>query len=401
MHTSIQNSIRFYDLSEMNPSLKGFSGSCLCGDFVYYSPLMNAPGNFHGNVIRTRANDVSDIEYSDVTAWFPEARGFVGTLTDDRYVYFVPYHNSRHHGTLLRYDSSLPFEEKDSWITIDLQKLVHPDARGFISGSIYGEYMYLAPYQASFQLHHGLALRYRLNAPIDAVESWEYFDMASVHPDARGFHASISTSDRTWFVPYVSENRVYHGHLMEFSSNNGATFNTAENWTHIDLTRVHPLAKGYVGGCEDGSHLFLAPYFNGIERHGLVLKYALNAPISDVTSWEYFDLTTLGNDIRGFFGAIWHKDFIYFLPHCKEEGIYHGTLVRYDRAGRFDDRESWSILDTTLYHPSSKGFMGCTMVGDTMILCPYETGTMNHSGLLCIIDLTNAPFNTPKKPASR
>jgi hypothetical protein len=361
---------------------------------------MNAPGQFHGNVARVNAHDSSSIEFCDVSTWYPKAVGFVDAMTDGRFIYFIPYHNSQHHGTLLRYDTAKPFDEVESWVTVDLQELVHPDAKGFISGSITSDYLYLSPYQASFQKHHGVTLRYRINAPIDVKSSWEYFDMATVCPDARGFHASISTPDKTWFVPYVSENRVYHSHLMEFKSAGNSAYSDARNWTHFDLTNVHSLAKGYVGGCEDRSHLFLAPYYNGVERHGLVLKYNMAASLSDPRNWEYFDLTTLHKDLRGFFGAVWHKNYIYFLPHCKEEGIYHGTLVRYDRSGSFSDPNSWSFLNTADYHPQSKGFMGCSIVGDTLFLCPYETETMNHSGLVCCIDLETASFTTSRTSAS-
>jgi hypothetical protein len=111
-----------------------------------------------------------------------------------------------------------------------------------------------------------------------------------------------------------------------------------------------------------------------------------------LTSWKCFDLTTIHQDLRGFFGAVHHKNYVYFLPHCKEEDIYHGIVVRHDRRLSFDDLMSWSFLNTAEYHPMSKGFMGCCITGDIMTLSPYETTTHGHSGVACSINLELAPF---------
>lgn len=392
------NTVNFRDLTLLHPNLKGYSGSCVLGEYAYLSPLMNGPGQFQGNVVRVHLNHWDKTEYCDVSNWFPMACGYVDTFADNQYVYFIPFCNKEHHGLLLRYDSTKLFNSIEAWTLVDLQALVHIQAKGFISGSIDEEYLYLAPYQSSWTQHHGLAVRYKLSSPIDNPESWSYFDMSELHPEARGYHSAVNSNNRIWFVPYVSENRVYHGHLTAFQSSNGSSFIEKDNWIHFDMTEIHPLAKGYVGGCVNQNHLYLAPYFNGIERHGLVLKYDTTMPIQSKNAWDYFDLTSLNSDLRGFFGSIVHKDHIYFLPHCKEEGVYHGTLVRYDTKMPFSSPESWSYLDTTQFDPLSKGFMGCSIVNNTLMLIPYETQSMIHSGLICFIDLDKTDFKTLRTP---
>jgi hypothetical protein len=385
--------VQFLDLTAIDARLKGFSGCVAVDGDIIFAPLMNGAGVSHGLVVRLSVGEQNQVNFCDVSQWFEGAAGFVGLIGDGRYVYFIPYFNQKHHGNLVRYDTMGDFMDRASWDCIDLQTLVHPAAKGFVSGSFDGKYLYIAPYQSDWTHHHGTILRYDTTCLFHDAASWSHFDAASVHPDARGYHSSISTPDQTWFVPYVLENRGYHGHLVHLDSTNTAGFTSIESWKHLDLTTIHPQAKGYVGGCHDGRYVYLAPYYNGSERHGLVLQYDTEGDLIDPAMWNTFDLTTIHKDLRGFFGAVHHKDYIYILPHCKEEGIYHGTLVRYDRRLPFGDRMAWSYLDTTEYHPSSKGYMGCCLSGNVMILSPYETTAYGHSGIVCSIDLEHAPFN--------
>jgi len=385
--------IQFLDLTAADKRLKGYSGCIAVDGDIIFAPLMNGAGVSHGLVVRLTLGKPESVTFCDVSAWFEGAAGFVGVVGDGRYAYFIPYFNKNHHGILVRYDTTGDFNDRTSWEYVDLQALVHEEAKGFVSGSFDGRYVYLAPYQSDWTRHHGNILRFDTQAPFNDAASWSHFDASILHLDARGYHSSVSTSDHTWFVPYVLENRGYHGHLVRFDATNPLGFTASESWKHVDLTTIHPYAKGYVGGCHDGRFLYLAPYYNGTERHGLVLQHDTTDDITNPSTWTAFDLTTIHQDLRGFFGAVHHKDYVYFLPHCKEEGIYHGTLVRYDRRLSFDNHEAWSFLDTTEYHPQSKGYMGCCLTGDIMTLSPYETTLYGHSGIVCSIDLEQAPFN--------
>lgn len=392
------SAIHYIDLSQVNEHLRGFSGCLKVGQDILFAPLMNGPGTAHGLVTRWIQGESNRIDYCDVSLWFDGASGFVGILSDGRYVYLVPYHNTKHHGTLVRYDSFGDFHGRSYWDAVDLQQLVHPEAKGFVSGSFDGRFIYLAPYQSDWTTHHGHVLRYDTQASFSSADSWSHFDAPQLHPQARGFHSSVSTPNHTLFIPYVLENRLYHGHLIRLQHNHPAGFESVDSWEHFDLSSIHPDAKGYVGACQDGCYIYFAPYYNGKERHGLVLQYEYDKELSDPSSWKFFDLTHIHKDLRGFFGAVHHKEYIYFLPHCKEEGIYHGTLVRYNRKMPFDSIQAWSILDTTEYHPQSKGFIGSCISGDTMILSPYETTTHGHSGLVCTIELDHAPFQILSSP---
>ena len=66
---------------------------------------------------------------------------------------------------------------------------------------------------------------------------------------------------------------------------------------------------------------------------------------------------TDGLETRGFFGAMCDGRYVYFSPQCNTAGR-HGTALRYDTHGGFDDPGSWSAydagrtsgLDTTGYY---------------------------------------------------
>lgn len=381
--------IIFYDLTTKNPSLKGFSGVVYDGKYVYYAPLSNAMGVFHGNV--TRYDTTSEFqndhawESFDISVINDQAIGFVDAFFDGKYIYFIPYHSTHHHGLVARYNIRQPFDHSGSWTFFDLALELDSDCRGFVSGAFDGRYLYLAPYQCSWTQYNGRMVQYDTKKEFTNASSWKIFNSELKWPESRGFHGAISTKDYTYFIPYVRENRDYHGFMVRHLRN--TAFDDPQNWSFIDLTSIHPLANGFVGGGFDGRYLYLAPYFNGIERHGIVLCADTTKNVLDPFNWKTFDLTTLHPDNRGFFGAVVHNDFVYMLPHCKTEGIYHGRLVRYDRRLDFQDSKSWQTFDTSVTEPKSMGYMGCAIVGSDMYLAPYEIALSDHSGLMVKINM--------------
>lgn len=383
--------INFFDVTTINPSLKGYSGVAFDGRYLYYAPLSNTMGVFHGFVIRCNTlnefQNVDSWESFDITTLNSQACGFVDAFFDGQFVYFIPYHNTQHHGLVARYNTRESLDSPDAWSFFDLTQNLDPNCRGFVSGDFDCRYLYLAPYQCSWTQYNGRMVRFDTKSAFDDTNSWKMFDSESKWPESRGFHGVVSTLDHTYFIPYVRENRDYHGFLVRHQKN--TEFDDPNNWSNIDLTSIHPLAKGFVGGCFDGRYLYLAPYFNGIERHGLVLRADTTRDLMDVTSWETFDMTSLHIDNRGYFGAVVHGDFIYMLPHCKAEGIYQGRLVRYDRRMDFQSPDAWHFHDTAQNHPRSMGYMGCATVGSNLYMAPYEIAPFDHSGLMVKISIND------------
>jgi hypothetical protein len=380
--------VRFFDATVLDARCKGFSGAVADGHGqIYFVPLCH--GAFSGQITRYSL----DGDFQSPTAWatydltrlHPRARGFVDGFLDGRYLYLVPYHHDHHHGLVARLDTTEDFRSADAWQFFDLQAQIHPECCGYISGAFDGRYVYFAPYQLDWGRHHGRLLRYDTQADFQSPVAWEHLD-ATVHwPGARGYHAAVVTDDRVFFVPFVRESRDYHGELLVYRRS--GSFTDPDAWEHIDLRTLHPGACGFIGGTWDGRYLYLSPYYNGQERHGLVARLDTTQPLQSATSWTFFDTLSLHPDSRGFFGVITTGDFIYFIPHCKREGVYHGQVTRFDRRRNFTDPLAWSFLDTEAVHPLSKGYIGGCVVDDRLFMAPYETEPGLHTGRMACIDL--------------
>ncbi|MEX2601959.1 MAG: hypothetical protein WD355_09940 [Balneolaceae bacterium] len=384
--------VQFVDLTLFNSGARGYSGTIFDGRYLYLAPLSNGKGVFHGEV--ARYDSEGDIQQSSSWSFFDtsavnnNSRGFVDGFFDGRYLYLVPYHHDRHHGQVTRYDTYEAFDDPGAWAFFDLQEHVHEACRGFVSGSFDGRYLYLSPYHLDWETHNGRMVRYDTQADFPNPESWQSIDSQDLWPESRGFHSAVSAGGYTWFIPYVRENRDYHGLIVR--NRQAERFDDPVHWDAVDLAGFHPGACGYVGGCFDGRYLYLAPYYNGHERHGLAARLDTQKPFQENQSWEFFDTTVVDTDSRGFFGAIPDGDYIYFLPHCKEEGIYHGQFSRYDRRLSFDDPAAWSVFDTSAVHPKSMGFMGGVVISGHLVMAPYETAPFDHSGLVARLDLAES-----------
>jgi hypothetical protein len=379
--------VEFFDVQALHAGCRGFSGVVGNGRHLYFAPLNN--GAFHGRVAR---HDTA-LAFADPAAWSmfdcaqldPAARGFVDALSDGRFIYLVPFCNGDHHGRVTRYDSTGNFADPASWRVVDLQRL-HPAARGFVSGCCAGRYVYFAPYQLDHATTHGLIARFDTRGDFTDPASWQFFDATQVHPDCRGFHSAIwDGADQVYFVPYLRQGKDYNGRLLRHVTT--GAFADPAAWQSYDLTAIDPHCRGYVGGCCHQGMLYLAPYFDGADRHGRVLRFASSAALDTPSAWTLFDCATLDPGSRGFFGAVADTEHLYLIPHCRGVDQYHGQLTRHTFAGDFAAASSWSFHDLARDHPDARGFIGAALQGDALYLAPFETAAGRHSGLVARLRL--------------
>jgi hypothetical protein len=80
---------------------------------------------------------------------------------------------------------------------------------------------------------------------------------------------------------------------------------------------------------------------------------------SFTTSWKFFDTASIHPDARGFEGAFFDGQYVYFVPFAIPN-VHTGRMLRYDtKADRsFDDPIAWTHFDTTTVNPYAKGFIG-------------------------------------------
>ncbi len=380
-------SLTFFDLTQVHPASKGFSGAVYDGQrYLYFIPMMS--GHFYGQIARydTHApfEAVASWSVFDTATLNPASCGFVDGFLDGRYLYLVPYHNQQgHHGVVARYDTTAPLEGAASWSFHDLTTQ-QSGAKGYISGGFDGRYLYLAPYQESWSRHHGLFARLDTQGDFHG-SGWSFFNSEHHWPESRGYHSAAVTPDRVFFIPYVREGRDYHGGVMVYQR--GEAFTDPASWQKVDLTRFNSRAKGFIGGTLDGRYLYLAPYFDGVGRYGQMAQYDTTQPLTTAAAWQFFDTATVQVDSRGFFGALVHGDYCYWIPHCLAEGIYHGQITRYNRNLPFTDPAAWQTCNTTAHHAGSRGFIGGAVVGDDLYMAPFETEPGNHTGLVVRVNL--------------
>jgi hypothetical protein len=374
--------IEFFDATRIDAACRGFSGVVAVGRHLYFAPLNN--GDFHGRVLR---HDTAG-EFADPAAWDvfdcatldPAARGFVDVLSDGRHLYLVPFCNGLHHGRVVRHDTQGGFRDPASWQVFDLQSL-QPEARGFVSGCFDGRHVYFAPYQLDHATTNGLIARFDTQSEFGVAASWRFFDATQVHPDCCGFHSAIDDgAGHVLFVPYLREGKTYNGRLLRLDARKD--FADPSAWESFDLTTLDPHCKGYVGGCCRDGQLYLAPYFDGADRHGRALRFDTRGRLADPAAWTLFDCATLDPGSRGFFGAVADADYLYLIPHCRGVGQYHGQITRYRRAMDFAAAAAWSFHDLGRDHPLARGFIGGALHGGHLYLAPFETDAGCHSGLV-------------------
>jgi hypothetical protein len=378
--------IASFDLKGLDPLNRGFSGAASDGRWVYYAPLNN--GDFHGRVMRYDPRQAFDApsawSHFDAAQLDPGCRGFVDLIFDGRFLYLVPFCRGEHHGIVVRYDTQGEFERSTSWAIFDTQA-VHPRSRGFVSGCFDGRYLSLAPYQLDHSTHHGQVTRYDTQQRFDDVRAWEVFDLADLHPDARGYHSALATQEHVYFIPYLRGQRQYSGRVARLDRSE--SFVNASAWQCLDVSELHPGAQGYIGAAQHQGMIYFAPYADAQGRHGRVLRLDTRADWTDSQAWQVFDCARIHPGSRGFFGAVCEGHYLYLIPHCRGVGQYHGQITRYDLRGAFDDPASWTYCDLAQAHPDARGFIGAVPLSGHLYLAPFETDAGRHSGVALRLNL--------------
>jgi hypothetical protein len=128
----------------------GFKCSVFDGRYLYFSPYPMT-----GNCVVLRYDTQTAFTNSAAWTAFNanntsglQSEGYDGIEFDGRYVYFVPYRDSgdTFHGRVLRYDTQNIFTNGASWQAIDAGNTGGLATRGFIGAVSDGRYIYFAPY---------------------------------------------------------------------------------------------------------------------------------------------------------------------------------------------------------------------------------------------------------------
>ena len=290
---------------------EGFQGALYHENYVYYVPYFINDNNISGShVYRYNTN----MNWDDISSY--DAMGFFGAYEDgvvaDGFVYFSPHLDKTGNSNTipLRYDTSKPFSDLNSWEEIQLDK-----KSSYIGAAFDGRYIYYSPYFSENDLPTPIMI-YDTTKEFKNKDSWEFIPLeqsgysnagfngthvifASKHiannimflnTDTRelsfyntnsiGYQGVIETDNATYLVPYGIHSVKANAEVIEITNS-------------IKTFTPKIAIGGYWGGAYDGRYVYFTPYANGTIMHGDVLRYDTSKPFDNDASWDEFSFSDI------------------------------------------------------------------------------------------------------------
>ena len=309
---------------------EGYRGVVSDDRYVYFVPY-GVPGGSHGEVLRYDTH----LSFQKDSAWrayyygehcgddCDHALGYMGGVFDGQYVYFVPYHidGLGQHGEFLRYDTTGDFESTSSWSTYDACAGI--SASGGYHGAAIDwshEYIYFAPVTS------GKVLRHDMSGAFNSPSSWEEFDLAGATGAWCDFRGAVFDGRYMYFLPG-------EGVVARFDTT--ADFQSASSWSTFDPAG----SEEYFSGAFDGRYIYFAPY----SGDRMALRYDTSGAFDAPASWLQYDFTGFGGIESDYRGTVWDGRYVYYVPWS-----YGGGVLRYDTHGVFNEASSWILYEYAL-----------------------------------------------------
>ncbi|MHC5081242.1 MAG: DUF2341 domain-containing protein, partial [Planctomycetota bacterium] len=305
--------------------------------------------------------------------------GFCGAVFDGRYIYFVAENTgSTYTGEVMRYDTRASFTSTSSWSTFDAgANGVGSDPDGYWGGVFDGRYIYFVPYYNGSS-RHGEVLRYDTQGAFTTVSSWATYDPGTngVGGDADGYFGGVFDGRYVYFVPYHNGIDI-HGLVLRYDTQ--GSFTAISSWASYEA-RAQGLGndpEGYIGAVYDGRYIYFAPHYNNPVYHGEVMRYDTQAAFTSISSWAAYDAGAngVGTNPDGFDGAVFDGRYVYFVPNY--HGSAHGEVLRYDTKAAFTSVSSWSAYDagSNGVGVDPDGFIGAVFDGHYIYFVPRSNGS--------------------------
>jgi hypothetical protein len=270
-------------------------------------------------------------------------------------------------------------QHADAITVYDLAAQVDARCKGFSGALFDGRYVYYIPLNNG--QFHGCITRYDTLAPFADESSWSVFDLAAIQPGSKGFVHGAFDGRYLYLAPYC--NGEHHGQVARYDTR--AEFADAASWIAFDSGKVHADSKGFIGAVYAADHVYFVPYQLSFgHHHGLVTRYNTRAAFDDEGGWETFDMAALDGDCRGFHGGIFDGRYVYFCPYLMDPAppVFASKVVRYDTRADFADIHSWQVYDVTEVDVTCKGFIGAVSDGQYLYFVPYNNGEGRYGQVL-------------------
>lgn len=315
--------------------IRGLEGAVFDGRYVYFVPL-HRDGIYYATVLRydTRGDfhDEASWEVFDAGTIDDQGtlKGFVGAVFDGAYIYFVP-NPFEPHGKVLRLDTRLTFTSRQAWSFFDLNQLDSSEfgMKGYFGGVFDGRYLYLVPFNST-----GTFVRYDTQRDFLSNDSWEYVRVTEVVED----NVNTSFAGAAFDGRYIYFAPIFSGNVVRFDTH--GDFLSKENWTKFGFYNLEGGGElqGSVGPAFDGRYVYFPPMYGLLGRSGRFMIYDTYQDFHSIDSWNTIDLAEVDPQFKGFEGAVFDGQSIYFLPMNFEDS--HGKILRYN----VNKNSSYSIL---------------------------------------------------------
>ena len=202
------------------------------------------------------------------------------------------------------------------------------------------------------------------------IRTVEVFNTAAVNANSKGFSGSAFDGRYIYFSPLTTDGGItYDGQVTRFDTR--GSFTDSDSYSFFDTTTVNANSKGFKGAAYDGQYIYFVPNYTGSAFSGQITRYDTRKNFNSAASYDVFDTTTVDANSKGFFGAVFDGRYIYFVPlQTSLADGYSGQITRYDTQSPFADAGSYAVFNTTAVNANSKGFMGGISDGQYIYFVP-------------------------------
>ena len=225
------------------------------------------------------------------------------------------------------------------------------------------------------------------NAQFDHVSNWAAFDPGEhgVGNDPDGYSGAVFDGRYIYLAPNNNGSQ-YHGEVLRYDTQ--GDFVGASSWAAYDpgANGVGLHARGFWGAVFDGQHIYFIPGQDSTGVHGEVLQYDTTLAFASASSWAAYDpgANGVGIDPDGYAEGVFDGQYVYFVPAYN--GVSdHSEVLRYDTVGSFSNISSW-----VSYNPRTRGaggttngFSGGTFDGRYIYLTPHSDSVPAREDVLC------------------
>ena len=238
----------------------------------------------------------------EVDKLLPFYSGYRGAAFDGESVYFSPYYsNHGRHGWVIKFDTSKPFDDPNSWKTFNIAHTRHDSQNlgniGF-QGALYNNgHVYLVPYFISDDDVGSRIVIYDTKLDFNDAGAWEwrgYFD---------AYEDGVVEKNFVYFSPHLDKkNKVYAVPLRYDTTKN---LDGPGAWQQFDTGII----GSYIGAASDGEKIYYAPfiqynpYGTNINDESTILIYDTNMPFTHNYSWERYNVPYANYGGVGFNGT--------------------------------------------------------------------------------------------------